>query len=60
MFCQSQAFPIIKKARFCQAFYTSKKAEGVEKARISKPGFEKAKLATLQYCEQHIGNIVLL
>ena len=61
MFCQSQAFPLIKKVRFCQAFHTSKKKPKVlKKARISKPGFKKAKLATLQYCEQYIGNIVLL
>jgi len=36
MFCQSQAFPIIKIARFCLAFYISKKVKCVEK----KPEFQ--------------------
>jgi len=41
-------------------FILPKKPKVLKKARISKPGSKKAKLATLQYCEQYIGNIVLL
>jgi len=51
MFSQSQAFPTEKnpeKARFCLAFFISKKSQRCsKKARISKSGFKKAKLATL-------------
>jgi len=50
-----------KKSQILSGFlYFQKKPKVLKKARISKPGFKKAKLATLQYCEQHIGNIVLL
>jgi len=48
MFFQSQAFPTEKKsekARFCLAFYFQKSQRCSKKARISKSGFKKAKLA---------------
>jgi len=50
MFCQSQACPTEnkpEKARFFWLFYFQKKPEVFKKARISKSGFKKAKLATL-------------
>jgi len=51
MFCQSQAIPPEKypeKARFCLAVFDfQKKPSALKRARISKSGFKKAKLATL-------------
>jgi len=62
MFCQRQAFPIIKIVRKSQILsgflYFQKSQMCWKKARIYKPSFIKAKFATLQYCEQYIGNIV--
>jgi len=43
MLCQSQAFLAEEKSKFCLAFLIFKKAKYVEKARISKSGFKKAK-----------------
>jgi len=57
MFFQSQAFPTEnkpEKARFCLAFLISKKSQRCsKKARISKSGFKKARLATL-LCSAHL------
>jgi len=51
LFLQSQGFPTEKnpeKARFCLSFSDFRKKPKVfKKARISKSGFKKAKLATL-------------
>jgi len=53
MFCQNQVFPTEKKSKmpdvFC-FFLFKKNDKYVKKARISKSGFNKAKLATLQLC----------
>jgi len=54
VFFQSQAFPTEKKsenARFYLAFFDfQKEPKAFKKARISKSGFKKAKLATLLGC----------
>jgi len=50
MFCQSQAYPTEnkpEKARFFWVFLFRKKPKVLKKARITKSGFKKAKLATL-------------
>jgi len=49
VFCQSQAFLIENKPDFVWLFFISEKSQGVEKkVRISKSGFKKAILATLE------------
>jgi len=47
MLCQSQAFPTEKSQILSGFFLFSKQAKCVKKARISKSGFKKAKLANL-------------
>ena len=49
MFCPSQAFSTEKSQDFVCFFYFQKKQTCFKKARISKPGCKKAKLATLTF-----------
>jgi len=44
MFCQSQAFPIIKIARLCLAFHISKKAKCVEKSQNFKTWLQESQI----------------